>query len=697
MSGNKKTSVKAAAGYVGKYREILLAVAFFLVFDLAVLVLNFYISFQISEDANAINLAGRQRMLSQRMAKAAYAIDADFSAGVSTGESVEELKKTVSLFDQTLQAFVQGGEVTGAGGNPVVLQAVEAAGGRKIMDQAVPLWAVYREALLPLQREQLSAAEIATAVAVARANNVKLLGLMNDLTNHLERVAAAKADRLRLVQTAGILLALVNFAFILFKFIRKLRENDRAIEAAQNETAEILGTVREGLFLLDARYKIGSQYSASLSPILGQPIVAGENFLDVLKKMVPTTVYETARDYIELLLGDRVKESLVQELNPLIAVEVLVSLDPVHPASRFLTFQFNRVMQGGVVRHLLVTVSDVTAQVELESKLAQARQKARTEVAVMLDVLKVSPEVLRRFLTDTEKALLEINDQLRSVGSGRPDYHRLIDNVFRKIHTIKGDAATLGLEMFEELAHEFESLLRPLRDNKLNGGQVSGEDLLRVPMPLDEMLERVTMVRDMLARLSSYQQGSDAVGNAREFTEQLHALTQRIATDHGKQVTLQADLDLLDALPQAMRQEVKDIVVQLLRNAVVHGIEPGMQRRALSKNETGAIALHLRNQDDGELELVLRDDGRGISPYQVRTALIASGRYTEKQLNELDDRSLLLKIFEPGFSTAAGLSRHAGQGVGMDVVHQKILQLGARLRVATRPNSYTQFSIVFSA
>jgi nitrate/nitrite-specific signal transduction histidine kinase len=58
---------KATGSYFGKYKEIILAVAFFLVFDMAVLVLNFYISFQISEDALAINLAGRQRMLSQRM------------------------------------------------------------------------------------------------------------------------------------------------------------------------------------------------------------------------------------------------------------------------------------------------------------------------------------------------------------------------------------------------------------------------------------------------------------------------------------------------------------------------------------------------------------------------------------------------------------------------------------------------------
>jgi len=53
----------------GKYREIIFAIALFLVFDLGVLVLNFYTSYQIADDATAINMAGRQRMLSQRITK----------------------------------------------------------------------------------------------------------------------------------------------------------------------------------------------------------------------------------------------------------------------------------------------------------------------------------------------------------------------------------------------------------------------------------------------------------------------------------------------------------------------------------------------------------------------------------------------------------------------------------------------------
>lgn len=49
----------------GKYRGILISVALFLLLDASVLMLNFYVSFEIADDAVGVNLAGRQRMLSQ--------------------------------------------------------------------------------------------------------------------------------------------------------------------------------------------------------------------------------------------------------------------------------------------------------------------------------------------------------------------------------------------------------------------------------------------------------------------------------------------------------------------------------------------------------------------------------------------------------------------------------------------------------
>jgi len=162
-------------------------------------------------------------------------------------------------------------------------------------------------------------------------------------------------------------------------------------------------------------------------------------------------------------------------------------------------------------------------------------------------------------------------------------------------------------------------------------------------------------------------------------------------------VQLVAELDLLTSLPSKVQSELKDILVQLVRNAVVHGIEPPAQREEQSKPKTGNIYVALKPSVGGEYEIILRDDGRGLAPKRIRAALLRSGRYSEAQLNEFDDRQIVMKIFESGFSTIEAAGRDAGHGFGMDVIKKKIEQLGARLRIATRENLFTQFSINFGA
>ena len=241
----RKPAKKGGFGF-GKYREIIFAVAFFLIFDMAVLVLNFYTSFQISEDAIGINLAGRQRMLSQRTAKAVLGADSARSKALPIAKELEELQLTVNLFDVTLKGFQTGATVPGGDLKPVTLKAAEGEKAAQILREASELWGAYKLRLTPVLAGGFSDGEFNALVDYAKANNLKLLGLMNQLTTALEATANSRAATLRLVQTGGIALALLNFAFILFKFLRRLNTSDAAIEAATEETREILTSVREG-------------------------------------------------------------------------------------------------------------------------------------------------------------------------------------------------------------------------------------------------------------------------------------------------------------------------------------------------------------------------------------------------------------------------------------------------------------------
>lgn len=663
----------------GKYREIVIAVAFFLVFDLAVLILNFVISFQIADDALAINLAGRQRMLTQRMTKALLQVEGAQRSNDNPTAALDELRQTVRLFSRTLHAFSVGGVTTNAQGREVRLPAANGVAAAAALEAARELWVPYQQMLEPVLLGQGDAERLQAAISYASSHNVELLGLMNGLTTALEEKAQHKADTLRLVQSAGIALALVNFIFILMKFIRRLRDSDRLVEVARQETDAILATVREGLFLIDQRYHMGSQQSHSLSEVLGRSCQPGTHFLDLLHAMVPPALFISARDYMELLLEGRVREKLVGELNPLSEVAVR---DP-DGGVRYLAMQFNRAPAQDGAPQLLVTVQDVTRTVQLQAALEAAKRSSRSDFDALLRLLRLNPALLGEFIVRTRELLLEVNNSLQQADPS--NYRRMVEHIFRLIHRVKGDAGTLGLELFERLAHTLEQELLPLREV----ATPSGEQLLVLLPHLDSFFERLDQVRELL--------GTPRKGPAPEPTSdalqtQLQVLAERVAAHQHKQVRLVLELERYQTLGKNEQQAVTDLFVQLLRNAIVHGIELPQERERLGKDAVGVISIAVR-ETDGEFSLEVRDDGAGISPRTVRAALIARGLYNATQLEQMDDRQVVMKLFEPGVSTVTTPDIDAGYGVGLDVVRQQINRLGGHLRLASRPGAFTLFHV----
>jgi two-component system, chemotaxis family, sensor kinase CheA len=89
-----------------------------------------------------VNLAGRQRMLSQRTAKTIFQMQQLTTAGQNGGEIQKELSTAVKLFHTTLNGFSAGGTVTGGDGAPVFLQKVAVGQDKITEDRAVFFTAV---------------------------------------------------------------------------------------------------------------------------------------------------------------------------------------------------------------------------------------------------------------------------------------------------------------------------------------------------------------------------------------------------------------------------------------------------------------------------------------------------------------------------------------------------------------------------
>ena len=169
----------------------------------------------------------------------------------------------------------------------------------------------------------------------------------------------------------------------------------------------------------------------------------------------------------------------------------------------------------------------------------------------------------------------------------------------------------------------------------------------------------------------------------------LRRIVRQVAGELGKQV----EFHVGNATGEMDRSVLERIVAPLehmLRNAVDHGIEVAAKRVAAGKPEHGNIRLDL-SREGGDIVLALSDDGAGINLEAVRRKAIERGLMLAG--SDLSDHEVLQFILEAGFSTAEKVTQISGRGVGMDVVHSEVKQLGGSMSIESTLGSGTRFLI----
>ena len=470
------------------------------------------------------------------------------------------------------------------------------------------------------------------------------------------------------------------------------------VEQTHRETEDIFRTTQEGLFLLDHELRIGSQTSQAVARILGSEARPGDNFLELLKPMVTPKTFDTAREYIELLLRHDVKEKLVASLNPLDCVEINVVKPTGGEESRFLQIRFNRVTRAGKVTHLLVTANDITRQVKLERELKDSERRVQDQMSMMVFILQADPKMLQDFLTGAIDGFNRINEGLRTSNPVSGITTQQIDEILRCAHRLKGDAAGLQLEAVTRSLHGFETLMHELKAK----AQRKGEDLLPVTVRVKSLYAEIGAIQEVIARISQVRgvvsvepprPTRDAGLESNPQVRQWSGFAQQLAQRHDKKVELIYQGIDPEVLAPRLREAVNTMVNQFVRNALVHGVEPPTERKRRGKPEVGHLSIYLSDQGDGTLELSFRDDGGGIDPERIRESAIRSGRLTADAAKILTPRQLTLLIFEPGLSTQEHASEDAGRGVGLDAVKGLIARMGGRIRIGSTRGEYCHFRV----
>lgn len=245
-----------------------------------------------------------------------------------------------------------------------------------------------------------------------------------------------------------------------------------------------------------------------------------------------------------------------------------------------------------------------------------------------------------------------------------------------------------GLEGFDPLEMDRYSALQQLSRSLLE----SSSDLIDIKSTLSEKSRDMETLLIQQSRINTELQEGLMRSRMVPFSRMVPRL-RRIVRQVSGELNKKVDFKLHNVEGELDRTVLERMVAPLehmLRNAVDHGLEPAEEREAANKPKNGTISLGLR-REGGEIVLTLSDDGRGVNLEAVRSKAIERGLMEADA--SLSDNEISQFILQSGFSTATSVTQLSGRGVGMDVVHSEIKQLGGSIEIDSTFGQGTSFII----
>ncbi|MGY4473308.1 hybrid sensor histidine kinase/response regulator [Bradyrhizobium sp. USDA 3364] len=157
-------------------------------------------------------------------------------------------------------------------------------------------------------------------------------------------------------------------------------------------------------------------------------------------------------------------------------------------------------------------------------------------------------DLLREFLTESSESLDTVDNQLVQFEQD-PNNAKILDNIFRLVHTIKGTCGFLGLPRLEALAHAGETLMGKFRD----GMPVKAEAVTLI-------LSSIDRIKEILGGLEATE--AEPEGNDRDLIDQLEAMVE-----HG----MAAMSDSTQSMPAAAEDDVPVVEAPSVQAAMSEG------------------------------------------------------------------------------------------------------------------------------
>lgn len=383
----------------------------------------------------------------------------------------------------------------------------------------------------------------------------------------------------------------------------------------------------------------------------------------------------------------------------------------------FLKLEF-KLLEDQHLKKVMLIITDISNTKQLEKEMEEERNHLKMIVKAISDI-----HIIKKSIKDYCHFF---EHELKEMITHNTPYALKLSDIFRKVHSFKGDLSQYYMQYTAEQLMLVEDQLAELIRNDIS---CSDDQLLELLMSKN-YIEWINIDCQNINQLT----GKDLF-NDEEFLQVKDSTVQELETYLLTNFSKSENTYLLDKIRQIRYLNLKQLlhsyadyvqqladrleksvlplqisgdeiyldydiyysfcksITHLFRNMIDHGIESPEERINKGKeNECGLIRCELikrRNQ----FTLLLSDDGQGIDFDKIKVTQKKLHPEESSVIDQLNENQLCDLLFNDGFTTVDHLSNISGRGVGLGAVKQEIESLNGSIAIKTEKDKGTCFEI----
>jgi two-component system chemotaxis sensor kinase CheA len=485
---------------------------------------------------------------------------------------------------------------------------------------------------------------------------------------------------------------------------QQLRKN---LEYQSSAVRNLLDHAEQGFFWFTGDLIIKNEVSYKCFEIFGSSI-NGQNFIDII---TPYFSKEKAQVFAAAF------ESYFKNNTPVTDTVYLMLLPgDCKIGEKYIHLQYKRI-QHSQQKAVMVVMNDISDRIALEKAMAADRYRQR----LLIKAFSAQPQIkrmieeFRELFTSGYKSFF--TDNMASKDK--------LDELFRSVHTYKGDFAQYGFEAASEKLHLLEDELSDMINNRsvadldsltelfsrIDADEILSGDLQIISEFLGnsylEKSEVVSVPKSVLISLDDML-ASGLKADINAVKEIIHSLLLRPVKDFLMQyedyieylsgrVLKSTPIFLVEGDEVAVDGDKFDslfkTLVHIFRNSIDHGIETDEDRVEAGKSERGCIHCVVTAVDGKRFSISISDDGNGIDLEKIKAKAVKLGICTQNESEHMDDKTACRLVFADRLSTKEAVSSLSGRGAGMSAVEAACTALNGSIAVETRQGEGTTFTL----